>query len=350
MTHALEDQLHYPLGETLPTPGAAVAVAPGVHWARLGLPFALDHINVWLLRDCVDGREGWTVIDCGIDDAASRGSWERLFVDTLEGLPVLRVVVTHMHPDHVGLADWLTRRWQCRLWMSATDWAAAVLASSGSDDGGAGERLASTNGITDERLLAQARRHGGHYGELVPKVPGQFRRLVDAQVLEIGGRRWQCVAGQGHAPEHISLYCAALGVMVSGDMVLPRISTNVSVTEHEPEGDPLALYLQSLDRLRPLPDDTLVLPSHGRPFQGLQTRIGQLKAHHADRLAAVRAHCAERPRSAAETMPVLFNRPLDLQQSTFALGEAIAHLHALWQAGTLRRRQDPDGVWRFLAS
>jgi glyoxylase-like metal-dependent hydrolase (beta-lactamase superfamily II) len=170
---------------------------------------------------------------------------------------------------------------------------------------------------------------------------------MEGQVLRIGGRDWRCWVGHGHSPEHISLHCEALDLMISGDMVLPRISTNISVIDLEPEGNPLPLYLESLQRLRVLPASTLVLPSHGKPFTGLHARIDQLLAHHEERLAEVMATCAEAPASAADVLPVMFKRELDLHQTTFAMGEVVAHLNALWLDGRLQRRRDAAGVWRF---
>ena len=345
----LEHQLGYPLGETLPAPGAVLDVAPGVRWVRMGLPFALDHINLWLLRDELDGHSGWTIVDCGIANNATRSAWEQVFANHLDGLPVLRVIVTHMHPDHIGLAQWLTDKWQCRLWVSATDYNAARLATQ-STTGYGGEAAAAhfaRHGLVDPESIAKVKARSNYYASMVPGVPASFRRLLDGQMVRIGGHDWQCIAGYGHAPEHMSLYCDALRVMISGDMVLPRISTNVSVIDVEPEANPLTLYLDSIERLRTLPADMLVLPAHGRPFTGLHTRIDQLKAHHDERFAEVMQACAEAPCSAADVLPVLFKRQLDLHQTTFAMGEAIAHLHALWYEGKLRRAQDAQGVYRF---
>jgi len=388
-----EQQLAYPHGQALPAPGRAVTVAPGVKWLRMGLPFALDHINLWLLRDSIDGRDGWTIVDCGIADASTRANWERVFEHDLDGLPVLRLIATHMHPDHIGLSQWLAERWahegaDCRLWISATDWNAARMAvqSTTGFGGEAAARQFGAHGVRDADTLEKVRKRSNHFGSLVPAVPASYRRLMDGMTLDIGGRNWRCIAGFGHAPEHISLFCADLGaapgdaleatraavergalvgdpdadrgtgvaagrsVLIAGDMLLPRISTNVSVIDLEPEADPLRLYLESLDRLRELPADTLVLPSHGRPFVGAHRRIDQLHAHHAERLAEVMAACAASPRTAFELLPVLFKRPLDLHQTTFALGEAIAHLHALWFEGRLRRHKDAEGVYRFSLS
>jgi glyoxylase-like metal-dependent hydrolase (beta-lactamase superfamily II) len=388
--NANEQQLAYPHGHALPAPGRAMTVAPGVKWLRMGLPFALDHINLWLLRDALEGREGWTIVDCGIADDATRAAWEQVFEDELEGLPVLRLIATHMHPDHIGLAHWLAERWAqggdpLRLWISATDWNAARMAVQ-STTGFGGEPAAqhfSRHGVRDAATLDKVRKRSNYFSSMVPAVPASYRRLMDGMTFDIGGRTWRCIAGYGHAPEHISLFCADAGagpndalaashaaigrgeligdpaegrgagmpagrsLLISGDMLLPRITTNVSVIDLEPEADPLRLYLASLDRLRELPADTLVLPSHGRPFVGAHARIDQLHAHHHDRLADVMDACARAPQTAFDLLPLLFRRPLDLHQTTFALGEAIAHLHALWFAGKLQRRQDTDGVYRF---
>ena len=347
--NALEQQLDYPFGDTLPAIGTTIEVAPGVRWLRMALPFQLDHINLWLLRDRQDGVDGWSIVDCGITNDATRAAWETIFANDLDGLPVLRVIVTHMHPDHMGLAHWLTERWNARLWISATDFNVARIASSATTGFGGPEsaQFVASHGLTDPVAQEKIKARSNYYASMVPKVPAQFRRLQDGDVLDIGGRAWRCHAGYGHAPEHMSLHCAEVGVLISGDMVLPRISTNVMVIDIEPESNPLMLYLDSIKRMRALPADTLVLPSHGRPFKGLHTRVDQLVAHHDERFAEVLAACAREPQHAAGLLPVLFRRPLDLHQTTFAMGESIAHLHALWFGGQLRRRLDDDGIYRF---
>jgi glyoxylase-like metal-dependent hydrolase (beta-lactamase superfamily II) len=345
----LEHLLDYPLHDVLPDTGHTLELAPGVRWLRMPLPFALDHINLWLLRDEIDGRAGWTIVDCGVNDDTTRTAWERIFDSELDGLPVLRVIVTHMHPDHVGLAHWLTQRWDCRMWISATDYNAARLASSSTTGfgGGSAAIFMASHGLTDPDAVEKIKGRSNYYASMVPRLPDSFRRLLGGDVIRIGGHDWVCHVGYGHAPEHMSLHCPALGVLISGDMVLPRISTNVSVIDIEPEANPLPLYLASLERMRALPADTLVLPSHGKPFRGLHARIDQLQAHHDERFAELMAACAAAPQSAADLLMVLFKRKLDLHQTTFAMGESIAHLNALWLAGKLVRRLDEDGIHRF---
>ncbi|TWO70732.1 MBL fold metallo-hydrolase [Caenimonas sedimenti] len=349
--NTLEHELDYPFADTLPAPGETLPVAEGVKWIRMALPFALDHINLWLLRDRIEGREGWTVVDCCIDRPESREQWEAVMATQLEGLPILRVLVTHMHPDHIGLAHWLCERWDARLWISATDYNAARLASQSTTGfGGEGAaRFFASHGLVDPESMEKIRGRVNYFSSMVPAVPPSFRRLMEGDRIDIGGHAWRCISGYGHAPEHIALFAEKQRVLVSGDMMLPRISTNVSVYDIEPEADSLRLFLASIDKFAPLPEDTLVLPAHGKPFRGLHARIRQLHDHHRDRLAEVVTACTEKPCSAADVLPVLFKRRLDLHQTTFAMGEAVAHLHKLWHAGTLHRARDAEGVWRFSA-
>lgn len=359
----LEQQLDYPFGDTLPAPGTTMEIAPGIKWIRMALPFALDHINLWLLRDEMEDPawpgtniQGWTVVDCCISRDEPKAQWESIFATQLEGLPVLRVIVTHMHPDHIGLASWLCERWTtpthvCRLWISATDYNIARLSiqSTTSFGGESAALFFASHGLTDPDSVEKIKGRTGYYPNLVPSVPGSFYRLMDGQDIRIGGRDWRCISGYGHAPEHMALHCKSIKVLISGDMVLPRISTNVSVYDQEPEADALRLFLESIDKFLPLDKDTLTLPSHGKPFRGLHTRITQLHDHHRDRLAEVMEACTAQPCSGADILPIMFRRKLDLHQTTFAMGESVAHLHLLWHAGQLRRSLGGDGVYRFSA-
>ena len=344
----LESQLAYPFGDTIPTPGSLHEIVPGLRWARMPLPFALDHINLWLLADEHDSQQGWALIDCGAATDATRAAWEQVLVEGLAGEPLVRVFATHCHPDHVGLSGWLCERFKAPFWTTTGEFAVArmMAAALPGVDGPSAIPHFERHGLTDPAMLEQMRSRRNYYPSLVPTVPASYTRLQDGQQVRIGRYDWRVITGFGHSPEHASLYCEALKVLVSGDMVLPRISTNVSVFAVEPEGNPLQLYLDSLGKFADLPEDTLVLPAHGKPFRGLHTRIAQLRAHHEARLAEVVAACEE-PKSAVDIVPIMFRRQLDAHQLSFALGEALAHLHKLWKDGVLLRNNNMAGVIRF---
>jgi glyoxylase-like metal-dependent hydrolase (beta-lactamase superfamily II) len=261
---------------------------------------------------------------------------------------VLRVLATHCHPDHVGLSGWLCERFQAPFWLTAGEYGFArmMAASLPGVDGPSALPHFERHGLRDPAMLEQMRSRRNYYPSLVPSVPDAYTRLQDNQLVAIGAVRWRVITGFGHSPEHASLYSEALNVLISGDMVLPRISTNVSVFAVEPEGNPLQHYLDSLDKFADLPQDVLVLPSHGKPFRGLHTRIDQLREHHVARLAEVQEACRA-PSSAMDIVPIMFRRPLDAHQLSFALGEALAHLHKLWNDGMLKRVTGADGVFRF---
>lgn len=343
----LESQLSYPLGDTIPAPGALHEIVPGLRWARMPLPFALDHVNLWLLDDTHDGRAGASLVDTGAGTDATRAAWETLFGSGLAG-PLVRVFATHCHPDHVGLSGWLCARFDAPLWTTAGEFGfmRMMAAALPGVDGPSALPHFMRHGLRDPALLEQMRGRRNYYPSLVPAVPEAYTRLQDGQQVAIGAHRWRVITGFGHSPEHASFYCAELNVLISGDMVLPRISTNVSVFAVEPEGNPLQLYLDSLAKFADLPDDVLVLPSHGKPFRGLHTRIAQLHEHHAARLQEVLDACVT-PRSAADIVPLMFRRPLDAHQLGFALGEALAHLHKLWYDGQLQRHTENNNVVLF---
>tara|TARA_R110001599_G_scaffold64023_4_gene179528 strand:+ start:213928 stop:214992 length:1065 start_codon:yes stop_codon:yes gene_type:complete len=350
--NALESQLDYPYGDALPDAGSVLDVAPGIKWLRMGLPFALNHINLWLLEDNVETENGsvlgWTIIDCGISNDATRDAWEQIFATQLNGLPILRVICTHCHPDHVGLADWICTRWQVPLWMTTGEYAFARMMSAAlpGADGTSMFPFFVKHGLSDPAMLKELEGRRSYYPTLVPSVPQTYVRMHDEQQFRIGEHRWRIITGFGHSPEHAALYCEKLNVMISGDMVLPRISTNVSVFAIEPESNPVQQFLDSLLKYKDLPEDTLVLPSHGKPFRGLHTRIQQLFDHHEARLQEVLEACAT-PQSAADIVPIMFRRPLDAHQLSFALGEALAHLHKLWFDGVLRQSVGADKIIRF---
>jgi glyoxylase-like metal-dependent hydrolase (beta-lactamase superfamily II) len=349
----LEHQLHYPLADQMPEPGSTLEVVPGIRWIRMALPFVLNHINLWLLRDEIDGRAGWTVVDCCITRDEAKAQWEQIFSTQLDGLPILRVIVTHMHPDHIGLAHWLCARWNAPLWISATDYHVARSNTQGTSGNG-GEAAAEffrRHGLSDPDALQKVRARSNYYADMVPDVPRQYIRMLDGMALRIGDRTWRCISGYGHAPEHIALVCDDDHLLIGGDMMLPRISTNVSVYDNEPEANSLQLFLDSIDKFSALPQDTLTLPAHGKPFTGLHVRIAQLHDHHRQQLARVLEACSTpEGATAAELLPIMFTRQLDLHQTTFAMGEAVAHLHKLWFDGQVRRQCGDDAVYRFALS
>jgi glyoxylase-like metal-dependent hydrolase (beta-lactamase superfamily II) len=339
--------LEYPFAQ-MPAPGAALQVAPGVHWIRMPLPFQLNHINLWLLEDELEGKPAWTIVDCGIADETTRGLWQRLFEEPMGSRPVRRIIVTHYHPDHAGNAAWLAQRFGAELWMTQGEYLTAHAVRTGTAGYTTEAVLAvfRKNGLPEERHAKMSGR-GNRYAGLVPQFPLAYRRVMESDRLQIGGRQWRPIIGHGHAPEHLSLYCEALNVLIAGDMLLSTISTNVSVWSIDPEGDPLRLFLESVARYRELPAGVLVLPSHGKPFRGAHTRVAELEAHHQARFDELGKVLQHGPRSAGELLEVLFRRPLDPHQTFFAMGEAIAHLHYLYYAGRASRAVGADGIMRY---
>ena len=335
--------VRYPFAETLPAPGEALQVAPGVHWIRMPLPFALDHINLWLLED----GDGWTVVDTGIGTEATRELWERLLAGAMAGRPVTRIVVTHYHPDHVGSAAWLAARTGAPVWMTTAEFLSAHAArdDTAGFDRATGIAFFGLNGL-DVSSIPEKARTTNRYRRGVPELPHTYRRLMHGDTLAIGGHDWRVICVHGHAPEHAALHCASLGLLISGDQVLPRITTNVGVWGNQPDANPLRLYLDSFARFADIDGAVRVLPSHDRVFEGLHPRIIQLGAHHAERLARLEEACA-RPVTAFEVLPVLFRRRLDEHQLAFAMGEAIAHLHYLLAEGKVRRIEE-GGLRRFV--
>jgi glyoxylase-like metal-dependent hydrolase (beta-lactamase superfamily II) len=334
--------LQYPWPQT-PQPGTTLEVAPGVHWISMPLPFQLDHINLWLLED----QAGWTIVDCGIGNAATRAHWEQILKKISR---VSRIILTHYHPDHAGNADWLCRRFGAELWTTQGEYltAHAVRASAAGYTVDAVLAVFKRNGLDESRVHDMAAIRGNtKYSNLVPEFPHSYRRILEGDSLRIGRQDWKAIVGHGHAPEHLSLYCPELNLVIAGDMLLSTISTNVSVWSIDPEGDPLRLFLESVARYRELPKEVLVLPSHGKPFHGAHTRVEQLEQHHQARFAELRQALQEKPKTAAELLGVLFRRSLDAHQTFFAMGEAIAHLHYLYYAGQARRAVGADGIVRY---
>ncbi|HEU0223290.1 MAG TPA: MBL fold metallo-hydrolase [Paracoccaceae bacterium] len=330
-----------------PAAGEVLEVAPGVLWARLGLPYRLDHINIFLIAD----RCGWAILDAGLGDAPSIAAWEALLAGPLKGERLSRLIVTHMHPDHIGLAGWLCERFGLPLLTSQTTWLQCLNVSLGPGalDAPHFRDFYQRHGLgaaTTEMVVTQ----GHRYLKIVTPLPGTFRRLVDGDRLTIGEREFEVLTGDGHAPEQVMLHCREAGLFFGADQVLAKITPNVSVWAVEPEGNPLGLYLRSLRRLRErVADDALVLPGHQLPFYGLHERARQLAAHHASRCALIVDAAAQAPHSVAELVPVIFPRALDPHQLGFAFSEVHAHVNLMVEEDRLAWTRSDAGVMRVAA-
>jgi glyoxylase-like metal-dependent hydrolase (beta-lactamase superfamily II) len=318
--------LTYPLGRRRPEPGEIIALADGVGWARLPIPGALRHINVWVLED----GEGVALVDTGLDIPPCREAWEAVFKGPLAGRAVTRVICTHFHPDHLGLAGWLTGRFGVPLWMTRGEWLYGRLLASDRRDAPPAEAIAHWRaaGWDEARIEAEAAKGWGRFASVVSPIPVGFVRMQEGDGLTIGARTWRILVGNGHCPEHACLIDDEADLMIAGDQVLPRITSNVSLSISEPEGDPLGDWLASIEKLKGLPDSFLVLPSHGEPFTGLHARLDALAFGHRDRLDALHSKLEE-PRRAVDCFGTLFARQIDDSMLGLATGEALAHLRRL---------------------
>lgn len=332
--------LEFPCGTSLVS-AEAREVGPGITWMRRSLPWAVTHINVWALAD----GEGWTIVDTGLETAESTAAWEFALAMTLGGRPVTRVICTHMHRDHTGMAGWLVSRFFCGLWMTQLEYLSCRMAiAEGGRNSSAGTVAFQRAAGWSDDAIHHHRGHEGRFGEGVHPLPTAYRRIHEGEVLRIGGRDWHALVGRGHSPEHLCLHSPALRLLISGDQVLPEITTNVSVLPMEPDADPLADWTESLGRIRnAVPDDVLVLPAHGAPFRSLHARLDKLLAGHEDGLARVHAELA-RPRRAVDVFPVLFRRTVGIPLFALATGESLAHLNHLMGRGLARRETDTAGV------
>ncbi|MBL0421641.1 MBL fold metallo-hydrolase [Ramlibacter sp. AW1] len=343
------DPLHYPF--EAPAPATAVEIAPGVRWVRMPLPFALDHINLWTLDD--DG--GWAIVDTGVCSPETTAGWTRILAEA--GNPaVSRVFVTHMHPDHVGTAGWLTRRHGCRLWMTRGEYlqCRVLVSDTGREAPAEGEAFYRRAGW-DTAAIETYRARFGNFGKHIHSLPSSFRRLVDGEEIRIGRHPWRVIVGRGHSPEHACLYSPDQRILVSGDQVLPRISSNVSVYPMEPDDDPMSDWFESIARIRAqVPDDVLVLPAHGLAFRGLHARLDRLRQGQDQALQRLRERLRQ-PQRAVDVFGALFARaitPDKPQLLSMATGESLACLNYLRGRGEAVCDTDADGVnwWRTPAS
>ena len=338
--HEWRSGLRFPWPQP-PANGTVQQVAEGLLWLRMPLPFGLDHINLYLLRH----DQGWVAVDTGLNNAQTRDVWEALFDTALGGLPLVAVICTHFHSDHVGVLGWLSERFRCPVFMSASEYQAMHQLGSQSDAGSswAFREHYRRAGFSTEQTEALFPLLGSAHFR--PQVPTSFRRLSEGSQLTIGGRRWQVKIGRGHSPEHACLYCAEDGLLISGDQVLPRITSSVCVQVTEPDADPLRDWLESVESLRDVPDSVLVLPAHERPFFNLHQRLDQLRDHHQEHLQRVLEACAA-PRSAVQLMAVLFPKVKGRFDELMAIGETLAHVNYLIAQGCLVR-EETAGVFRY---
>lgn len=334
------DPLTYEFEKT-PDPGTSMPVAEGVNWLRMPLPFALSHINLWLLED----HAGWTIVDTGVDSVDSHAVWERMLGEMARRGPVERVLLTHMHPDHSGCAGWLCRRLGAALWMSREEYLLCriLTADTGREAPPAGIDFYHAAGFPAD-ALHRYQELFGMFGRFVSGLPEAFTRLKDGDLLDINGKDWEVIIGRGHSPEHACLFSAEDNLLIAGDQLLPTISSNVSVFPTEPLADPLAEWMNSLRELKQrVSVDVLTLPAHGRPFRGAHGRLDGLVAEHEACLEALLAHCRT-PRRAIDVFSALFKSPIRDSSLIMATGESIAHLNYLINQGLMRRTVDDNGI------
>jgi len=340
------DRLRFPFPQP-PATGEFSEIAAGVLWLRLPLPFRLNHINIFL----IDDGDGWAVLDTGIANQATREIWEAVAAGPLAGRKLTRLIVTHFHPDHIGLAGWLGERFGVPLLTTQTTYlqCLSISLSPGALDAPVYRDFYTRRGLKPESTAAVLTQ-GHAYLKMVTPLPPIFERIADGDRLKIGGRNFEVVTGEGHAPEQAMLYCAEDKLLFAADQAMEKISPNVSVWAADPHGDPLGLYLRSLRELKSrVAEDALVLASHHRPFFGLHERLGELAEHHAQRCDAIQ-EAARTPKSAAELLPVVFHRPLDPHEMSFAFSEVLAHVNYMLRQGTLAWAEPQDGIERVIAA
>ncbi|PAX08242.1 MBL fold metallo-hydrolase [Sphingomonas lenta] len=331
--------LTYPFGAI--ESGAPVELAPGLSVLRIAVPGPLRHVNCYLLAD--DG--GTAVVDTGMNTADARAAW-----DALSDLRVSRVIGTHFHPDHIGLAGRLCAEHRAPLHMTRGEWLLARMLIADAQDEVPAEQVAFWRmaGWADEQVAHACERGWAGFRRIVAPLSLSYVRIADGDRLAVGGAEWRVVVGSGHSPEHACLLDERRGLLLAGDQVLPRISPNVSVPISEPESNPLGDWLLSIEKLRGLDPDLLVLPGHGDPFTGLHIRLDQMRDEHLERLDALAVHLAE-PRRAVDCFAVLFQRPVGPDMLGMATGEALAHLRRLERDGRAVA-EDRDGVRWWVAT
>lgn len=329
-----------------------MSVAPGVRWVRLAIPGPLRHVNCWLIDD-TDQRgdgDGVALVDTGMNLPDARAAWKTVFGGPLAGVRVTRVIGTHFHPDHVGLAGWMAAHHDAPVVMTRGEWLTARMLTADARDTVPDEMIAFWRGAGwDGAQVEHARERGwSGFRRITTPLPLSYTRIVNGEELMIGDVRWRVIIGSGHSLEHACLLDEANSVLIAGDQVLPRISPNISLSVTEPDADPLGEWFASIAKLKQLPAGLLVLPGHGDPFTGLHTRLDAMDREHRERLDELQAFCGE-PRRAVDCFGRLFRRAIGPDMLGMATGEALAHLRRLEVEGRAGR-ETRDGVWLWRAT
>lgn len=326
---------------TPPALGTTTEVAESVFWLRLPLPMALDHVNIYALDD----SDGWTIVDTGLATSKTKAIWERVLASPLQGRPVRRVILTHHHPDHVGLVGWFQAR-GAELLATRTAWLYARMLTLDVQERPSAEALTFYRraGMTGEELAQRKTERPFNFADVVSPMPLGFTRLEEGGSLRAAGRRWTVRIGHGHAPDHATLWSDD-GVVLGGDQLLPGISANIGVYPTEPDADPLSDWLQSCRSFKAhATDDQLILPGHKLPFVGLPFRLDQIIDNHEAALDRLRDHLVV-PQTAIQCFQPLFRRDIGAMESGLALVEAVAHLNCLLRRAEVSRSLTPDGAW-----
>ncbi len=326
-----------------PELGAAVAVPHELRWIRLPVPGPLQHINVWL----APGRTGRVLIDTGLNQPQTHAAWASLALSEHLAEQLEAILVTHHHPDHFGMAGALAQRFEVPVRMSAPARAAALRSTSGTVGGSATDLAAYRRewGVDFAALVARAR-GAGTFDGLFSGIPAATAAIVEGERLGELRDPWQASLHFGHAEGHVCLYWRESDLLISGDQLLPAISSNVSLYPGAASENPLGDFLASLEKLARLPPQTIVLPAHGAPFRGVAVRAAQVQAGHRQRLAKLSDFVCE-PRDTAEIVGALFGaRKLEGWNTLLAYGETLAHMRYLQLRGALLRlEQDGEVRW-----
>lgn len=342
--------LTFPFGERTPQPGELLTITPGIRWWRVPMSGPLKHVNGLILDDGeADGRPQALAVDTGTASPRSTEAWRTILDGPLAGTRIARILCTHMHPDHVGLAGWLSRKFDdAAIVMTRTEWLMVRMLAADAQPEVPAEQLAFWRGAGwDEAQVGRGAGAGwSNFGKMISRMPLTYTRIRDGETLRIGGCDWQVVTGSGHSPEHACLVDLDRRILIAGDQVLPKISSNVSMHVSQSNEDPLGDWLDSIDRFKAvLPDDLLVLPGHGDPFYGLHARLDALAGEHRERLDAI-VDFMDEPRRAVDCFPKLFRRPIGPDVIGMATGESLAHLRRLEVEGRAVR-EVRDGVWWY---